>query len=359
MKKISIKTPGGQRVIGPGHPVFIVAEISCNHRQNYAEAVQLVQAAAQSGADAVKFQTYTPDTITLDSDKPWFVFRGNEKHQSWKRPTLYKIYQKEYTPWSWQPKLKKVAEKLGLVWFSSVFDSTSVDFLEKINVPCYKIASYEATDIPLLKKVAQTKKPVIISIGFASRSEVSQAIRTLRKNGAGQIAVLHCLTSYAAKPDTTLTHLRTISDIAWRHKVVAGISDNNGGIELPVQAVLASAKIVEKHLNMHSRNGSFNAQFSITPKQFAAMVGKIRQAEKILGNVHYGPTTAAESYNRNFRKSIFVAEDIKKGEKFTKKNIRVIRPAYGLEPKYFETTLRKRAKKDIETGTPLRKYHIQ
>ena len=352
-KQLTIQTPKGKRVIGSGNPTFIVAEISCNHRQKHNEAVKLVQAAAKAGADAVKFQTYTPDTMTIDSDKSWFVIGGDKNPDSWKKLTFFDIYRKAYTPWDWQPKLKKLAEKLGMVFFSSPFDATAVDFLKKLNVPCYKIASYEATDIPLLKKVAKTKKPVIVSVGFASQKETAEAISTLRKYGSGEIAVLHCLTSYAEQPENAQAHLHTIADIRDRFGVVPGFSDNNGGIKLPVMAVLAGACIVEKHLNLSHHNDSLDVRFSVIPEEFAVMVKKIRQAEKVLGTVHYGPNNDAEKHNRNFRRSIFVTRDIKNGDKFTKENIRVIRPAYGLAPKYYEKVIGKRASQSIERGEPL------
>lgn len=359
MKYLKIKTPHGQRLIGTGQPVFIIAEISCNHRQKYSEAIKLVRVAAKAGADAVKFQTYTADTMTIKSDKPWFIVGGKNNPESWKKETFHSIYNKAYTPWDWLPKLKILSEKLGMVFFSSVFDESSVDFMEKINTPLYKIASYEATHIPLLKKVAATKKPVIISIGFASQGEAKEAITTLKKHGLGEIAVLHCLTSYSALPDHASTHLSTISDIRRRFDVVSGFSDNNAGIELPAMAVMAGASIVEKHINLEHGNKSLDDRFSINPDEFAKMVKKIRQAEKVLGKTHYGPNNEAERHNRNFRQSIFVTQDIKKGDKFTKKNIRVIRPGFGLAPKHFEATLNKKAKRDLERGIPLKKSYIQ
>lgn len=358
-RPIKINTPNGIRLIGPGQPTFIVAEISCNHRQNYAEAVRLVKAAAKAGADAVKFQTYTPDTITLNSDNPLFVIGGKDNPGSWQKLTFYSIYQKGYTPWDWLPKLKKLAESLGMVFFTSVFDESAVDFNEKMGVSLYKVAAYEATHIPLLEKIASTGKPVIISIGFASQSEAKEAVATLRKAGAREIAVLHCLTSYAASPDSATTHLRTIRDIQQRFNVVSGLSDNNGGVELPVMAVLAGAAVVEKHLNLRHGNKSFDDRFSIDPKELTIMVKKIREAEKFLGIIHYGPNNDAERHNRNFRRSIFASQDIKKGQKFTSKNIRVIRPAYGLLPKYYGRIIGKIATRDIEFGMPLKSNHIK
>lgn len=358
MKVISIQTTLGTKKIGPGHPTFIIAEISCNHRQNYGEAVKLVKAAAKAGADAVKFQTYTPDTLTLDSDKPWFIVGGKDNPDSWQKLTFYSIYKKGFTPWDWLPKLKKLAESLGMVFFSSVFDASAVDFMEKIGVSLYKIASYEATHIPLLKKVASTGKPVIISVGFASKAEAKEAVNTLKKHRAGAVAVLHCLTSYAASPDHATTHLATIGDIRSRFGVISGFSDNNAGIDLPAMAVLAGASIVEKHLNLRHGNKSFDNRFSVDPKEFGVMVKKIRQAEKALGIVHYGPNNDSERHNRNFRQSIFATRDIKKGEKFTVKNIQVIRPGYGLAPKYFDKVIGKKAKKNLEKGTPIKLRHI-
>lgn len=360
-KLIKVKAPNsnGYCLIGLNQPVFIIAEISCNHRQKYSEAVQLVKAAAKAGADAVKFQTYTPDTMTLNSDKRWFIVGGKDNPNSWQKETFYSIYQKAYTPWNWLPKLKKLAESLGMIFFSSVFDESSVDFMEKLGVSLYKIASYEATHIPLLKKVASTGKPVIISIGFASRPEAKEAVDTLKKSGIKDIAVLHCLTSYAASPDNTTTNLATICDIQHSFNVLSGLSDNNGGTDLPAMAVLVGASIVEKHLNLRHGNKSFDDRFSVNPQEFAIMVKKVRNAEQALGKVHYGPNNDAERHNRNFRQSIFVSKDIKKGEKFTAKNIRVIRPGYGLPPKYYDKVIGKVATMDLEKGTPLQMKHVQ
>src|SRR3989344_5827769 len=288
----------GSRLVGQGEPCFIVAEISANHRQQYEEAVALVEAAREAGADAVKFQTYTPDTLTIDSDKKWFFLGGEDTPSDWKRSNLYELYKGAYTPWDCQPKLKELAEKLGLIFFSSPFDETAVDFLEKMEVPCYKVASYEATHLPLLKKIAETGKPVIMSVGFASLEEIEEAVRTLRENGAKEIAVLHCVTAYSDNP---------------------------------------------------------------RPEEFKKMAGLIRRGENIYskgefeaaqGEVFYGPVSPAEENFRNLRRSIFAVADIKKGEVFTKENIRVIRPAFGLPPKFYDEVLGKRAVSDIERGTP-------
>lgn len=341
------------RKIGPDHPCFIVAEISANHHGNLDEAVELIKAATEAGADAVKLQTYTPDTMTLDSDKKWFLVGGENNPDIWKGITLYDLYKTAYTPWEWQPKLKKTADNLGLILFSTSFDITAVDFLEKMKVPCYKISSYESRDIPLLKKVAKTKKPVIISTGYDTFEEIKFSVKTLRDNGAGDVAVLHCVTSYAQEPKAQEMNLATIENIRRKLKVVAGFSDNNAGIEIPIIAAIHGASIIEKHFILRRKDGGPDAGFSIEPQELREMVTRIRFAEKTLGKVHYGPSNKTERYNRRYQRSIFVSEDIKKGERLTKKNIRIIRPGEGLAPKYWDDVLGKIAIKDIEAGTPL------
>jgi pseudaminic acid synthase len=349
------------RKIGQGHPAFIVAELSGNHHQKYEEAVELVKAAKAAGADAVKLQTFTPDTITLNSDKEWFRVGGEDNPESWQGKTLYQLYQTVYTPWEWQPKLKELANELGLVLFSTPLDATAVDFLESMQVPCYKIASYEATDIPLLKYVASTGKPVILSIGYATRDEVEEAIETLRKNGTREIAVLHCVTAYAEVPPVQMMNLRTIRDIATRFGVVSGFSDNNGGIEFPVMAVQGGASIIEKHLILDRALEGPDARFSLEPDELKEMVKQIREGvkssgerwEQALGNAQYGPVNETEEYNRRWRRSLFVAKDMKKGEVFTKENLRDVRPAFGLPTKHYEEVLGKKAAQDIEFATPL------
>jgi pseudaminic acid synthase len=361
MPEITIHTPKGKRVIGPGHPAFIVAEMSANHGQSFKQATALVKAAAKAGADAVKVQTYTPDTLTINSKKKWFYVGGKNNPKAWKDKTFYQLYQKGFMPWNWQPKLQKLAHRLGLVFFSTPFDDTAVDFLAKMKVPCYKIASYEATDITLLKKVAATGKPVIMSVGFATLPEVKYSVAMLKKSGAKQLALLHCTTSYAATGDVTSAHLATIMDLKKRFKVVSGFSDNSGGIALPVMATAVGASIIEKHLVITHNGKALDDRFSLDSKEFETMVKEIRTAEKhghklpkkALGKPAYGPQTPAEKYNRNFRRSLFVVADMKKGEKITLQNIRSIRPAYGLETKYFDKIVGKRAARNIERGTPL------
>lgn len=355
------------RLIGPGHPCFVVAELSGNHHQKYAEAVALVKAAKDSGADAVKLQTYTPDTITLNSDREWFRIGGTGNPENWKGKTLYELYQESYTPWEWQPKLKKLADDLGIILFSTPFDETAVDFLEEMQVPCYKIASYEATDFVLLRKVAQTRKPVILSVGYASLTEIEFALKTLRENGAKDIAVLHCVTAYADTPKLGNMNLRTLADIEKRFGVVSGFSDNNGGIEVPLMAAQAGASIVEKHFILSRADGGPDARFSLEPKELAELVQSVRRGErgdteqykKALGKISYGPVNAVEEYNKRWRRSLFAGTDIKKGELFTPQNVRDVRPAFGLETKYYDEVLGKKAAKDIPFATPLSWEMIQ
>lgn len=353
----------GNRMVGDGHPCFIVAELSGNHHQNYDEAVALVKAAKEAGADAVKLQTYTADTITLNSDKEWFIVKGEDNPDLWKNRTLYDLYLKGNTPWDWQPKLKKLADELGILLFSSVFDETSVDFLEKIDVPCYKISAYESTDLLILRKVAQTGKPVIISFGYSSEEEVGWALDVLKANGAKDIVAFHCVTGYSDQPKPEDMHLKNIGDLRSRFGVAAGFSDNNAGIDIPGMAAAAGAKVIEKHFILARSSGGPDARFSIEPEELKKMILQIRALESgkekisvpevALGEVHYGPTNAIEEYNKRWRRSLFAGKDIKKGEKFSKENVRDVRPAFGLETKYFDEITGRRATKDIPFAAPL------
>lgn len=352
-----------RRRIGRGQPTFIVAELSGNHHQRYEEAVRLVKAAKKAGADAVKLQTYTPDTITLNSDRKWFRVGGRKNPKNWKGKTLYELYKEAYTPWEWQPKLKRLADKLGIILFSTPFDETAVDFLEAMHVPCYKIASYEATDVILLRKVAKTGKPVIMSVGHATASEIRFALHTLRRFGAKDIAMLHCVTGYSSNPRLEDMHLSTIADIKKRFKMVAGFSDNNAGIDIPLMAVKAGAFIIEKHLTLNRRKGGPDARFSLEPAELTNLVSRIRAVETgterivapavALGAPRYGPANALERYNMRLRRSLFAGRNIKKGELFTKDNVRDVRPTFGLPTKHYDEMLGKQATRDIPFATPL------
>ena len=343
----------GSKKIGLDHPCFIVAELSGNHHQKLDEAEDLIKAAAGAGADAVKLQTYTPDTITLNSGNKWFVVGSKNSPKSWKNKTLYQLYQKAYTPWDWFPKLKKLAESLNLIFFSTPFDESAVDFLEKLSVPCYKVSSYDVVNIPLLAKISKTKKPVIMSIGFATVDEIQLAIKTLKKHGTSQLALLHCVTAYSNQPNSSEMNLETIKDIQQRFNTVAGFSDNNAGIEVPVQAAFAGASIVEKHFILKRSLGGPDASFSLEPEEFEVMVRRTRDAETVQGKVHYGSASSKEQYNKRYRPSIWVSRDVRKGEKFTKENIRCVRPGNGLPPKYYEKILGLRAKVAIKQATPM------
>ena len=343
----------GNRIIGDGQPAFIIAEVSCNHQQNYAQAEAIVRAAANAGADAVKIQTYTPDTQTIDCDKPWFYVDGNSNPDSWKGRTFYQLYQEAYTPWDWDAKIQKLAQELGLIFFSTPSDPASVDFLETLNVPLYKIAAYEATDVTLLRAVARTGKPMIVSVGFATLAEVEYSIKVLRDSGAKDIAVLHCTTSYQDSENAQTTHLRTMLDIKERFDVVAGFSDNMGGVRIPALAAAMGAAIIEKHIVIKHDPSVLDDRFSLDPAEFSEMVRLIREQERAMGEVAYGTRTPGEEENRRYRRSLFVVKDMKKGEKFTPENVRSIRPANGLETKYIDEVLESHAATDIERGTPL------
>jgi pseudaminic acid synthase len=337
------------RKIGKGSPVFIIAEVSANHNQSMDRAKKIIEAAAKAGADAVKVQTYKPETLTIDCVKRPFVIKSYNKN--WDGKTLYDLYNSSYMPWEWQPELKKFAEQLGLVFFSTAYDETSVDFLEKMNVPAYKVASFELTDVVLLSKVAKTKKPVIISRGMGSIKEINNAVSVLKKNGARGIVVLHCVSSYPANPEDM--DLATIQDIEKRFKVVSGLSDHTMGTLAATTSVALGACIIEKHLTLSRSEGGADSSFSMEPEEFKELVKSVRETEKLIGKVRYSPVKNELSELKG-RRSLFAVEDIKKGEYFTKENVRIIRPNFGLAPEFFYKVVGKKAKKDIERGTPLK-----
>jgi N-acetylneuraminate synthase len=337
----------GQRSIGPGHPVYIVAEISANHHQDFNQAVNIIQAAKDAGADAVKLQTYTPDTITIRSDREEFRIGGGTL---WDGRTLYELYGEAYTPWEWQPKLKQIADDLGLDLFSSAFDPSAVDFLEKMNVPAHKVASFELVDIPLIRKMAATGKPLIVSTGMGTLEEIEEAIQAARQAGARQIALLKCTSVYPATPDDM--NLRTIPALASRLGVPVGLSDHTTGTSAPVAAVALGACIVEKHITLSRAQEGPDTAFSLEPQEFKAMVEAVRTAERALGEVHFG-AGSREFSSRIFRRSLFVVEEIKQGDLFNRDNVRSIRPAHGLHTRHLPQILGKRAARDIGRGTPL------
>ena len=333
---------------GLGGSVYTIAEISANHNQNYDEAVRLLRAAKDAGADAVKLQTYTPDTLTIDSDKEYFrIGEGT----LWEGRNLYDLYSEAYTPWEWYPKLKQVASDLKMDIFSTAFDPTAVDFLEEMNVPVHKVASFEIVDIPLIEKMARTGKPLIISTGMATLGEIEEAVLAARKAGASEIALLKCTSAYPAPPEEM--NLQTIPHLSEAFGVPVGISDHTLGIEVPIAAIALGACIVEKHFTLSRSFPGPDSAFSLEPHEFKAMVGAIRAAEKALGEVHYG-VSEEEAKSRIFRRSLFVVKDVKAGEIFTEENVRSIRPGYGLHPRHLRQILGSRAAVDVERGTPLK-----
>jgi pseudaminic acid synthase len=335
------------RKISPGFPVYIVAELSANHRHKLDEAIELIRVAKEVGADAVKLQTYTPDTITIQCDRPEFRIGGGTP---WNGKTLYDLYGEAYMPWEWQPKLKKLADDLGLVLFSTPYDKAAVDFLEETGMPAYKVASFEIVDIPLIEYIASKGKPIILSTGMATLEEIEEAMQAARKAGASQIALLKCTSVYPAPPEEM--NLHTIPDMAKKFRVPVGLSDHTMGISVPVAAVALGACIVEKHFTLSRSIPSPDSAFSLEPQEFKAMVEAIRTTEKALGEVNY-ETTKQEAKSRVFRRSLFIVKDMKEGEVFTEENVRSIRPGYGLHPRYLKDVLGRRAIKDIKGGTPL------
>lgn len=335
------------RRIGLGFPVYIVAEMSANHNQDFEQAVRIIKAAKECGADAIKLQTYTPDTLTIPCDKEHFRIG---KGTIWEGRTLYDLYGEAYTPWDWQPELKKTAEELGLDYFSTPFDQSAVEFLEKMVVPVYKIASFELVDIQLIRSVARTGKPLIMSTGMASLAEIEEAVSTAREAGAAQIGLLKCSSAYPAPPEEM--NLRTIPHMAEAFRVVAGLSDHTLGISVPVAAVALGACIVEKHFTLSRSLAGPDSAFSLEPVEFREMVASIRTAERALGEVRY-EASSRELASRVFRRSLFAVKDLTPGELLTRENVRSIRPGYGLAPRYLPDILGRRAAKAIERGTPL------
>lgn len=344
-KIISLKI--GSHIISEDTPTFIIAELSANHNQDYDVAVESIKSIKECGADAVKLQTYTADTITIDSDKDYFKI---QQGTIWDGTTLYKLYQKAFTPWEWQPKLKKLAEELGLICFSSPFDKSAVDFLEKMDVPAYKIASFEIVDIPLIEYTASKGKPMIISTGIATLDEIQEAINACKSVGNNQIALLKCTSEYPAPIEDA--NLKTIPALSEKFNTIIGLSDHTLGITAPVTAVAIGARIIEKHFILDRNIGGPDSSFSLEPSDFKKMVDEIREAEKALGTVNFDLTDKIKK-NRTFARSLFVVKDIKAGEIFSETNIRSIRPSNGISPKYFEDVIGKKSVRDLEKGTPL------
>lgn len=325
---------------------LIVAEISANHGGYFKKATQLIKKAKKAGADAVKFQTYTADSLTIDVRNRYFMI----KHPKWGGQTLYQLYRKAYTPWAWFKKLKAVADDSGIAFFSTSFDKTSVDFLEKLNVSCHKIASFELVDIPLIEYAAQTRKPLILSTGMAGIQEIREAVEAAHRAGATDITLLKCVSSYPAKPNEM--NIRTIPDLQKRFGVCVGLSDHTLGVEVATAAVALGATFIEKHFTLDRKIKTPDSFFSIEPPELEKLVQTVRITERCLGKVYYGPTRN-EAKSRIFRRSLFVVQDIKAGECFTERNIRSIRPAYGLPPRFLKKVLTGKAARNLKRGEPL------
>lgn len=336
----------GNREIGNAHPTYIIAEMSANHAGDIERAKEIIHAAKEAGADCIKIQTYTPDTITIDCDLPYFHISDG----TWNGENLYQLYQKAFTPWEWQRELKEEADKLQIDFFSSPFDNTAVDFLEEIGVKFYKIASFELVDIPLIEYVASKKKPIIMSTGMATLAEIDEAVAAVRRQGNDDLALLRCASAYPAITDEM--NLRTMQNMKETFGVPVGLSDHSMGAVGAVTAVALGASIIEKHFCLDRAIENPDSSFSMNPSEFKQMVKDVRQAEMAIGCVKYGPTRQ-EMGNLQFRRSIFCVKDIKKGEKITRDNVRIIRPGYGLVPKYYNEIMGQKALQDIRRGTPL------
>jgi N-acetylneuraminate synthase len=336
------------RLIGRAHKPFIIAEMSGNHNQSLDRALAIVEAAAKAGAHALKLQTYTADTMTLDLDHGEFFI--DDPNSLWKGHSLHKLYQQAYTPWEWHKPIFERARALGMIPFSTPFDASAVDFLEGLDVPCYKIASFENTDLPLIRKVASTGKPVIMSTGMATVADIDEAVRATREAGCKDLVLLKCTSTYPATPsDTnllTIPHMRALFDCE------VGLSDHTFGIGASVASIALGASVIEKHFTLARADGGVDSAFSMEPAEMAALVVETERAWTALGEVHYG-LTEKEKQSQVFRRSLYVAEDLAAGDVLTEKNLRIIRPGLGLPPKYFATLIGKRVGRAVRKGTPM------
>jgi len=335
------------RPIGPDHPPFVIAEMSGNHNQSLERALAIVEAAATAGAHAIKLQTYTADTMTLNVRGGSFEI--NDPDSLWAGQNLHDLYKKAYTPWEWHAPIMERARELGLICFSSPFDETAVDFLEDLGAPAYKIASFENNHLPLIEKAAATGKPLIISTGMATLGELDDAVRTAREAGCTQLVLLKCTSNYPSSPENT--NLRTIPHLRELFNTEVGLSDHTMGIGAAVAAIALGASVVEKHFTLARADGGVDSAFSLEPTELASLVTETNRAWQALGQVRYGPTEA-EQKSLVFRRSIYVAEDIAEGELFTTKNIRIVRPGNGASPSFYKQILGLEARRCYQAGTP-------
>ena len=343
---MTIKIAG--RPIGQGYSPFVIAEMSGNHNKDLARALKIVEAAAKAGAHAIKLQTYTADTLTLNERGGSFEI--NDENSLWAGKNLHELYKQAYTPWEWHAPIMKYARELGLICFSSPFDETAVDFLENLNAPAYKIASFENNHLPLIAKAASTGKPLIISTGMASLGELELAVNTARDAGCNQLILLKCTSTYPARPDNT--NIRTIPHLRDLFNAEVGLSDHTMGLGVAVASVPLGASVIEKHFTLARKDGGVDSAFSLEPQEMANLVVETERAWQALGTVRYGPT-AAERKSLVFRRSIYVARDINEGDRFTEENIRIVRPGDGAPPHLFEQLLGRKARRAYGSGTPL------
>ncbi len=337
----------GKTVIGPSHTPFVIAEMSGNHNQSLDRALAIVDAAAETGAHALKIQTYTADTMTIDIDDN--EFKIEDANSLWAGKSLHKLYREAYTPWEWHAQIFERARKQGMIPFSTPFDDSAVDFLEELNVACYKVASFENTDIPLIKKIAATGKPMIISTGMASISELDDTVRAARENGCKDLILLKCTSTYPATPENTniltIPHMRDLFDVQ------VGLSDHTLGVGVSIASIALGATVVEKHFTLARADGGVDSAFSLEPREMKALVIETERAHLALGKVNYGATTK-EKKSLQFRRSLYIVEDVKAGDVFTAENLRAIRPGLGLPPKHIDQLMGKKASQDIKRGTP-------
>ncbi len=336
------------RPIGPSHRPYLIAEMSGNHNHSLDRALEIVTAAANSGADAIKLQTYTADTITLDHDGPGFVIEDEDS--LWNGRRLHELYHEAHTPWDWHAPIMERARELGIDCFSSPFDASAVDFLETLDVPAYKIASFEVIDLPLIRRVAQTGKPMILSTGMASVVEIGEALRTCRDAGNNQLCILKCTSTYPATPANT--NIRTIPNMRATFGCEVGLSDHTMGTGVAVGATALGAVLIEKHFTLARADGGVDSAFSLEPAELAMLREETERAWQALGEITYGGT-AAEEGSRQFRRSLYVARDMALGEAFTAENLRSVRPGFGLEPRHYDVLLGKRVNRALTKGTPV------
>ena len=340
----------GRHIISNDSPTYMVAEMSANHNMDFKRDKGIIKAAKESGADAIKIQTYTPDTITIDSDMPAFRTNG-----IWKGETLYELYKKAYTPWEWQEELRDYANELEIDFFSSPFDLTAVDFLEGLEVPAYKVASFEINDIPFIRKIARTQKPIIISTGIAHIEDIDLALRTCKEEKNDNVILLKCISSYPAPYENM--NLNVIPNMQQTFDCVCGLSDHSMGTEIPVAAVALGARVIEKHFTLSRQDGGEDSLFSMEPQEFKEMVKQIRNVEKALGKVTY-ELNQSQLESRIYSRSLFVVKDIKQGEKFTEDNVKSIRPGIGMHTKHWNEVLGRTARCNIKKGTPMQWQYV-